>query len=64
MTKQRNPEATCATCPHWKRVEDAGHEELGVCHRLPNISGHTHETWWCGEHPDFFLEETHNAEPT
>jgi len=54
--KHRNPEATCATCPYWKRYS-GNRVPPGGCRRMPAIEYQPPE-YWCGEHPDFFLEET------
>ena len=59
--KQRNPEATCGTCPYWEPPQGAT-RYLGHCLRVAPGKGRwdeheMYETGWCGEHPDFFLEE-------
>lgn len=63
--KKRNPEACCETCPYWDS-EDLLNGN-GVCSRRAPLPGKkfgesalwpfTTENDWCGEHPDFFLEE-------
>jgi len=58
--KQRNPEATCATCPYWYD-SDTGlpgiHE--GACRRehprIPDTDNPEFSDAWCGNHPEFFL---------
>ena len=70
--RQRNPEATCETCPAWERNrprerhpelnpvtgEPTSRCEWGQCRGIPIYSGEHHEDHWCMQHPDFFLEDT------
>lgn len=60
----RNPEAVCGTCPYQSLFT----LEFGtwrVCKRHAPIAGDgdpfpwTDDDQWCGEHPDFFKEITH-----
>lgn len=55
--KQRNPEATCATCPWWERE---GVSDSGTCHGMPK---HEIKPAWqyCSLHPEALLEETPDA---
>lgn len=54
---------TCETCPFWVR-SSANDQVLGECRRFPpnlhvepyfnrGFWRNTHQTDWCGEHPDF-----------
>lgn len=73
--KQRNPEATCETCPYFRRgraLDDPITEYGGHCcfERLPYTSmgfinyPTTGSLGWCGQHPDFFLEEVGDENPS
>lgn len=63
MTRQRNEQATCGTCAYWRRYTEG--EELprreeiydGYCRVDAIKSGPSKEDYWCGEHPEFWLEE-------
>lgn len=62
--KQRNLKAICGTCPYWRRdISDKGH----CVRHSPIIEAdgvfRAEFPWMfksevCGEHPDFFLEDT------
>ena len=73
MSKQRNPDAVCGSCPYWARITSArvrGNTRKppwgGVCKRVAPVRMNL-ESWprltednWCGEHPDFFSEAQTN----
>jgi len=60
---ERNPKATCATCPFWKTK--TSQTVNGQCRaKSPVVYGNGPDTFpwtargeWCGEHPDFEGEE-------
>ena len=63
---ERNPEATCGTCPYWQVIANALSNDprvLGEC-RFDSARHHpnplypwpvTDERDWCGRHPDFVV---------
>jgi hypothetical protein len=69
--KERNPEATCETCPYfYGRYHSLENGILGSCVRFPPSGEQTlinmlvgvyilvqSEATACGEHPDFFAED-------
>lgn len=64
MSKDRDPEATCNTCPYWKYWADVPSQCRRHSPIVAGTSGHgfamypvTSSDMWCGEHPEFFLEE-------
>ncbi len=66
MEMERNDKATCWTCPFWAGSSNILAAECRRSHpeELAVDEGHG-TTWtsthpindWCGQHPDFFLEE-------
>lgn len=63
---ERNPEAVCGTCPFWSgtmsilsaKCRYSHPEELAISEESMNDWTDTNHEWWCGEHPDFVLEES------
>lgn len=58
--RRRNPKATCTTCPYfWVSENDQWKDCRRQCPtnfnpKYPQVS----EINWCGEHPDFWMEES------
>jgi hypothetical protein len=57
---KRNENATCANCPYWMSACN-GYGECRVNHPQYEVDGEdatmwpiTHQTSWCGEHPEFW----------
>lgn len=67
MSKRRNDDATCRTCPYWEPTTE---QIAGKCRRLAprSESGQCEDVAimypdeWCGEHPNFWRKETPDAE--
>lgn len=57
MNKEHNPEATCETCPYFKRTgteNEDPYRAIGDCRRFPHWDDAYGGDQWCGEHPNFF----------
>lgn len=72
--KQRNPKATCETCPYWSTerpvrsmakfdasIMGIDDEDIGCCRRGV-YTPRKFSFDWCGEHPDFFVDTIKEAE--
>lgn len=57
---ERNPGATCATCPYWSNDQSLKTQriEFTQCIRFPKWEQKQAKAPACGEHPDFFKKET------
>lgn len=53
---ERNPEATCATCPYFERRDIYNHGSCRLTYDAPDKF--RSPASYCGEHPDFFGTET------
>lgn len=63
MTKKRNTNAICDTCPYfYTRIDSRLSGECRIrsdalAGKSDNPASYRQYDSWCGEHPDFFLDD-------